>query len=110
MDKFSSILAIKDAIAGETYSGSLDVYVAHNKMVYIYKNIYVKVYYDTAYAQMCVEIVWEDDISQPAYKTIGLHGIYNTNFQQFTYTSSEPLYVSPAIASLIANIELNLSI
>ena len=27
MDKFSSILAIKDAIAGETYSGSLDVYV-----------------------------------------------------------------------------------
>lgn len=54
-------------------------------MVYIYKNIYVKVYYDTAYAQMCVKIVWEDDISQPAYKTIGLHGIYNTNFQQFTY-------------------------
>lgn len=34
---------------------------------------------------MCVEIVWEDDISQPTYKTIGLHGIYNTNFQQFTY-------------------------
>ena len=57
MDKFSSISAIKDAIAGETYSGSLDVYVVHNKMVYIYKNIYVKVYYDTAYAQMCVEIV-----------------------------------------------------
>lgn len=57
MDKFSSISAIKDAIAGETYSGSLDVYVAHNKMVYIYKNTYVKVYYDTAYAQMCVEIV-----------------------------------------------------
>lgn len=54
MDKFSSISAIKDAIAGETYSGSLDVYVAHNKMVYISKNIYVKVYYDTAYAQMCV--------------------------------------------------------
>ena len=79
MDKFNSISSIKDAIAGETYSGSLDVYVAHNK------NIYVKVYYDTAYAQMCVEIVGEDDISQPAYKTIGLHGIYNTNFQQFTY-------------------------
>ncbi len=57
MDKFNSISSIKDAIAGETYSGSLDVYVAHNKMVYIYKNIYVKVYYDTAYAQMCVEIV-----------------------------------------------------
>lgn len=54
MDKFSSISAIKDAIAGETYSSSLDVYVTHNKMVYIYKNIYVKVYYDTAYAQMCV--------------------------------------------------------
>ena len=57
MDKFNSISSIKDAIAGETYSGSLVVYVAHNKMVYIYKNIYVKVYYDTAYAQMCVEIV-----------------------------------------------------
>lgn len=57
MDKFNSISSIKDAIAGETYSGSLDVYVAHNKMVYIYKNTYVKVYYDTAYAQMCVEIV-----------------------------------------------------
>ena len=55
------------------------------RLLYILKNIYVKVYYDTAYAQMCVEIVWEDDISQPAYKTIGLHGIYNTNFQQFTY-------------------------
>lgn len=35
MDKFSSISAIKDAIAGETYSSSLDVYVTHNKMVYI---------------------------------------------------------------------------
>ena len=45
MDKFSSISAIKDAIAGETYSSSLDVYVTHNKMVYIYKNIYVKVFY-----------------------------------------------------------------
>ena len=62
MDKFSSISAIKDAIAGETYSGSLDVYVAHNKMVYIYKNIYVKVYYDTAYAQMCVEIVTNSNV------------------------------------------------
>ena len=31
MDKFSSISAIKDAIAGETYSGSLDVYVAQDR-------------------------------------------------------------------------------
>lgn len=41
MDKFSPISAIKDAIAGETYSGSLDVYVAHNKMVYIFIKIYM---------------------------------------------------------------------
>lgn len=84
MDKFNSISSIKDAIGGETYIGWMDVTVANNKMVYIYKNIYVKVYYDTAYAQMCVEVVWEDDISQPAYKTIGLHGTYNTNFQVHT--------------------------
>ena len=36
MDKFSSISAIKDAIAGETYSGSLDVYVTQK---YICKSL-----------------------------------------------------------------------
>lgn len=87
MDKFSSISAIKDAIDGETYSGWMDVSVANNKMVYFYKNIYVKIYYDTSYAQMCVEVIWEDDTSQPEYKTLGLHGIYNTNFQEFTYSN-----------------------
>lgn len=85
MDKFDSILAIKDAISGETFYGLRDVSVIHNSTEYIYKNIYVKIYYDASYAQMKVEILWEDDTSQPEYKTIGLHGIYNTNFQEFTY-------------------------
>lgn len=87
MDKFSSILAVKDAIGGETYYDLRDVSVTHNSTEYIYKNIYVKIYYDTSYAQMCVEVIWEDDASQPEYKTIGLHGIYNTNFQEFTYSN-----------------------
>ncbi len=85
-ETFNSTTAIKDAISGETYSGAIDVSVTHYNMLYIYKNIYVKIYYNTAYAQMNLDIIWEDDESQPEYKTIGLHGTYNTNFQEFTYS------------------------
>ena len=35
--------------------------------------------------QMDIDVVWEDDSSQPDYRTLGLHGRYNSHFQEFQY-------------------------
>lgn len=32
---------------------------------------------------MNIDIDWDDDDTKPAYKSIGLHAGYNTNFQDF---------------------------
>lgn len=32
-----------------------------------------------------VEILWEYDKKQKDYKSLDLHGYYNTNFQKFSY-------------------------
>ncbi len=80
-----SIVAVKDAIGNDEFHGSVDVTVVNNGRTYTYKNIYVNVYYNAPYMQMNVDIVWEDDSSQPDYQSLGLHGQYNTNFQTFHY-------------------------
>lgn len=88
MDKFNSFMAIKDAIRGDSFYGYKDVYVFGDNN-YIYKNVYVAIYYDISRMQMKVEIIWEEDESQPYYKNIGLFGSYDTEHQEFIFTNHQ---------------------
>lgn len=88
MNKDNSIMAIKEAISGESFSGQKDVYVSVNGNNYIYENVYVRIDYHVAYMQMEVHILWEEDDSQPNYKEIGLFGSYNTNYQEFEFSNN----------------------
>ena len=85
MDKNSSFDAVKDAVTNGEFHGKVDVVVSGREYTYIYKQIYVSVYYNVPYMQMNVEISWEDDSSQPDYKILNLHVGYNSNFQQFSH-------------------------
>ena len=55
MDKNSSLDAVKDAITNGEFHGNVDVVVSSRECTYIYKQIYVNVYYNAPYMQMNVE-------------------------------------------------------
>ena len=84
MDKNKSLMAVKDAVENGEFHDNIDVAVSNYEQIYIYKNVYVNVYYNAPYMQMNIDIDWDDDDTKPAYKSIGLHAGYNTNFQDFS--------------------------
>ena len=84
MDKLESLKAVKKAIGGEFFSGSVNVLVQNSNHRYLYSNIYVGVSYNISYMQMDVNVIWGDDSKQPAYSKLGLHGKYNSNFYEFS--------------------------
>ncbi len=84
MDRFESLRAVKKAIGGEFYADRVDVLVQNSNQQYLYSDVYVRVSYNIAYMQMDVDIVWENDTNQCDYFTLGLHGKYNSNFQEFS--------------------------
>ena len=55
------------------------------EITFLYKDVFVSATYNIAYMQMDIDVVWEDDSSQPDYHTLGLHGRYNSSFQDFRY-------------------------
>jgi hypothetical protein len=75
---------VKSAVGGEQFHDHIDVYVQTRQRMYVYKNVYVLVKYNIPYMQMDIEILWDDDTSQPYYKQLGLHMGYNTTFQRFS--------------------------
>ena len=85
MTRYESIRAVKEAIHGETYSGNVDVEVQRNGNIYFYNDIYLRVSYKACYGQLDVYICWEDDVDMVDYKSLNLHGEYNTNFQDFEF-------------------------
>ena len=42
--------------------------------------------YQYNYMDYKVELIWEDDTSQPNYEDIGLHEEYSTNWQEFSFS------------------------
>lgn len=84
MDKVKSLTAVKEAIGRESFSGYIDVLVQNSNQQYLYSEIYVTVSYNSFYGQMDIDIVWEDDTNQCDYSTLGLHGRYNSNFEEFS--------------------------
>ena len=79
-----SLKAVKEAIGGESFSGRVNVLVQNLNQQYLYSNIHVGVSYNTSYMQMDINVFWEDDTHQCDYSTLGLHGRYNSNFQEFS--------------------------
>lgn len=78
-------MAIKRAIGGgETYHGNVDAIVERKGKVYSYNDIYASVSYNVGYMQMDLFLDWDDDAKQTNYKTLSLHGGYNSNFQEFS--------------------------
>lgn len=84
MGRSESLSAVKEAIGGDLFSDNVDVFVQHSDQQYLYSGIYVRVSYNIPYMQMDVDIVWEDDTSQCDYSSLGLHGKYNSNYQDFS--------------------------
>lgn len=76
----------------QPYDGINDVLVFCDNNVYKYSNISVYISYDIRYEQMNISILWEDDNTQKNYKTLGLHGVYNTNFQNFVYENGDLIW------------------
>lgn len=84
MDRFESLRAVKEAIDGESFSDRVDILVQNLNQQYLYSDVNVSISYNIGYMQMDVDIVWEDDTKQRDYSTLGLHGRYNSNFQEFS--------------------------
>lgn len=90
MSTRNSIEAVKKFAGGrDFYFGKvIATVVTTTGIMYIYNNISVGVQYNVPYMQMDVDVMWEEDASQPSYKELGLHGKYNSNFQDFTFLNN----------------------
>ena len=86
MSRDRSFAAVKKAIGGgSSFSGKRNVLVSMGERTFLYKDVFVSATYNIAYMQMDIDVVWEDDSSQPDYRTLGLLGRYNSHFQEFQY-------------------------
>lgn len=90
MDKVKSLDAAREFTINQFHGGSgrRDVFHGQCNVVvdnYLYSNVYVSSYYQIEYMDYKIEIIWEDDKSQPDYKEIGLRGSYSSNFQMFNF-------------------------
>ena len=84
----SSINAVKDFIGGkDNFFGKVDASVITSTGIYIYNNIDIRIQYNFSFEQMTLDIIWEDDESQPSYQTLCLHGTYNSNFQNLIFSN-----------------------
>lgn len=87
MNRHDAMKAVKEAINGGSFYGTVDVFVENGANTYIYKNIWVNVSYNVGYEQMDIDIIWDDDKKQPKFTTLGLHAGYNSNYQDFHNTN-----------------------
>lgn len=73
-----------DRVKDDHYFGKCNVSVDDM----LYRNISVTISYQVLYMDFKVDILWEQDDSQPDYKDIGLHGYYSSNFQSFSFNKA----------------------
>ena len=60
-----------------------DVLVKKNNESFLYKNVDVRIVYDSGYMQYRISIIWEEDLNQLSFRDLNLRGEYNTNFNKF---------------------------
>ena len=66
MSRDRSFAAVKKAIrGGSSFSGKRNVLVSMGERTFLYKDVFVSATYNIAYMQMDIDVVWEDDWSQP---------------------------------------------
>ena len=66
-----------------SFQKKLDVLVLKNNESYLYKNVDVRIVYDSGYMQYRISIIWEEDLNQLSFRDLNLRGEYNTNFNKF---------------------------
>lgn len=66
-----------------SFQKKLDVLVLKNNKPYLYKNVDVRIVYDSGYMQYRISIIWEEDLNQLSFRDLNLRGEYNTNFNKF---------------------------
>ena len=66
-----------------SFQKKLDVVVLKNNESYLYKNVDVRIVYDSGYMQYRISIIWEEDLNQFSFRDLNLRGEYNTNFNKF---------------------------
>lgn len=66
-----------------SFQKKLDVLVLKNNESYLYKNVDVRIVYDSGYMQYRISIIWEEDLNQFSFRDLNLRGEYNTNFNKF---------------------------
>ncbi|MCI7472533.1 MAG: hypothetical protein MSB10_02505 [Clostridiales bacterium] len=85
---FRSVRSFAEACGGspDSFYQKVDalVHCNDNDREYLYRGIDINISYHFGYMDYQVELIWEDDSSQPDYKSIGLHGKYSTNWQEFS--------------------------
>lgn len=104
MDKLKRINAIKNFMSyckvtdGLGIKTSVKVYDNAKLIHKGYADVYCS--YDVGYAQYRVTIIWSFD--DAVMRKMGLHGSYNTNFQDFIYSNG-------LLTIMANNIEINIS-
>ena len=104
MDKHESINAIKDFMSyckvtdGIEIKAEVEVYDDTELIHQGLANVYCS--YDVGYMQYRVTIIWAFDDN--VMRKMGLHGSYNTNYQEFMYSAGLLTIISD-------NIEINIS-
>ena len=92
MSRDRSFAAVKKAIGGgSSFSGKRNVLVSMGERTFLYKDVFVSATYNIAYMQMDIDVVWEDDSSQPDYRTLGRMGdttVISKNFNMMTDISA----------------------
>ena len=85
---FSNVRSFAGASGGspDNFYRRVNVTVHHGQEEYLYRGIYMSIGYQYNYMDYKVELIWEDDTSQPNYEDIGLHGEYSTNWQEFSFS------------------------
>lgn len=61
--------------------------LVQNDADYYYLNIHMGISYHYDYMDYRISLFWEEDNNQVDYSSLGLHGYYSTNFQEFSFSN-----------------------
>lgn len=88
MDRLDSLNAVRNFALKQPASLGRDSYFGKCNVIagtLLYQNVSVSISYNIEFGEYKVAILWEEDTSQPYYKSIGLYGSYSSNYQSFKF-------------------------
>lgn len=86
---FGSVRSFMEAAGrpSNSFQSTVDVSVVSKRGESLYQEIGLFISYRYDHMDYKVALMWEEDGSQPDYHSIGLHGEYSTNFQEFSFSN-----------------------